>query len=112
QVELAAIDILDYAQRLERGVEKLRQKGISESDIDFSNSIVAGYDHSPALIDTNNMFLPMGGGVTWRSPAEGINDGSPWIFTGGTCIVNVGSGGAGCASDGASNEELLAVLPN
>jgi len=110
QSELAAVDILDYAQRLERAVAKLRQKNVSESDLDFSNNIVAGYDHGEP--DENKIFNGAGGGVTYASPQEGVNDGTPWLFTGGTCVVNVGTGAAGCDSDGVNNEELLAVLPN
>ena len=112
QAELSAVDILDYAQRLERGVTKLRQKGVSESDLDFSNGFVSGYDHAAPQPDDHKIFNGAGGGVAYLNPASGVNDGSPWLFPGGTCIVNVGTGGAGCNSDGVNNEELLAVLPN
>lgn len=110
QAELKAADILDYASRLERAVTKLRQQGVSESDLDFTNGLVAGYDH--AQPDEHEIFNPAGGGVSWTAPPENANDGSDWLFTGGTCVVGVGAGGAGCDSNGVSDEELLAVVPN
>lgn len=110
--ELAATDILAYAQRLERGLSTLRRKNISENDIDFDNGIVTGYAHTPVQPDANKLFNAVGGGVSWQSPPPGVNDGSEWHFTGATCIPDLGTGMAGCSSDGDSNEELIVVLPN
>lgn len=112
QAELAAVDILDYAQKIERAVSKLLARGISENDIDFTNNVVAGYPHTPVLPNANRVFDTTGGNVSWRNPEDLANDGSPWLFTGETCIPDVGNGGAGCSSDSVKNEELLAVLPN
>lgn len=112
QSELAAVDIIDYAQGLERAVTKLRQRGVSENDIDFTNAFVAGYSHTPVQPSENKVFERAGGGVSWKDGPPDANDGSPWLFTGATCIPDVGAGGAGCESDGVNNEELLAVLPN
>ncbi|MCB1563527.1 MAG: hypothetical protein KDJ75_08145 [Alphaproteobacteria bacterium] len=113
QAELLATDILDYAQRLERGVNRLRRRNVSENDISFDNSVVSGYDHTPARPDTDKLFNAAGGQVTWTSPPEKANDGSEWVFTGRSCIPELGTGAAGCGSDGLDGtEELLAVLPN
>lgn len=112
QSELAAVDIIDYAQKIERAVNKIRSKGISENDIDFTNNVEAGYPHTPVTTPASQVFHPSGGNIAWMAPLENVNDGSPWLFTGETCIVDIGTGGTGCESDGDDNEELLAVLPN
>lgn len=44
---LAAADIVNYAQRLERGVARLRQKSISENDISFESTQDVAYAHTP-----------------------------------------------------------------
>ncbi len=112
QAELAAVDILDYAQRLERAVNKLRSNGVSENDIDFTNSIVTGYSHTPTLTTKEAVFDKAGGGASWKSPHPDANDGTQWLFTGSTCVVDIGTGAAGCTGNGVRDEELLAVLPN
>jgi hypothetical protein len=109
--DLAVSDILSYAQKLERGVNKLRQNGVSENDISFENDFITGYNHTPS-VDKNKIFSPTGARVNWVKPQAGANNGDPWIFTGETCVASVGTGGAGCSSDTNPNEELLAVLPN
>lgn len=113
ETALAAADILAYAQKLERAVNRLRRKGISENDISFDQNFVAGYDHTPAQADTSKIFTPSGGAVSWQSPPAGTNDGSDWIFTGKTCIADLGTGATGCDADAdISNEELIATLAN
>lgn len=112
QAELIAVDILTYAQKLERTVNQLRRKNISENDISFENSAVAGYNHTPASQDSDKVFNASGGKMTWTSPLPKANDGSEWYFTGRTCVPDIGSGTTGCGADGIGNEELLAVLPN
>lgn len=112
QAELAAVDILDYAQKIERAINKLRSRGVSENDLDFTNAVVAGYAHTPVTADTSKIFHASGGNITWMAPQEKVNDGSEWFFTGETCIPDIGTGSAGCESDTNNNEELLAVLPN
>ncbi|MCC6598019.1 MAG: hypothetical protein IT559_04450 [Alphaproteobacteria bacterium] len=108
---LAAADILDYAQRTERALDRLRRKGISENDISFEQTIDAGYD-AHAQPDANKIFYLEGGGLVWKNPPSDANDGSAWLFTGRTCIADIGTGATGCDSDTTANEELLAVLPN
>lgn len=102
EAALAASDILTYAQRLQRGVDRLRRRGTSESDIDFTNP-------GP---DENSVFNTQGGAVSFQDPPTGASTGT-WIFTGSTCVVGVGTGAAGCDSDtNTRNEELLVVLPD
>lgn len=111
EARLAAADILDTAQKIERGVARVYGRGISESEISFANPIVSGYTHSQP--DKNKVFASTGGGISWISPAANVNDGSEWIITGATCIADLGTGATGCDSDSdTSNEELLLILPN
>lgn len=113
EVALAAADILSFAQKIERAVNRLRRKAVSESDISFVHSATGtNYQHGTPQADTNKVFHPAGGSVSWQEPPEGANDGSLWHFTGHTCIAGVGTGVTGCDSDSAANEELLIVLPN
>ena len=112
QADLAATDIIAYGQRLERGISQLRRKNISENDISFANTQVAGYAHATPQPDSSKLFHLSGGAVSWKSPPPKASDGSDWHFTGSTCIAGVGTGSTGCSSDTTSNEELLAILPN
>ncbi len=109
---LAAADILSYAQRIERGVARARRKNSSENDISFENNIVAGYTNAGCTNNRCLIFHASGGSANWQSPPSGANDGSAWIFTGSTCIADIGTGPTGCDGDTASNEELIMVLPN
>lgn len=110
---LAASDILNYAQKLERAVNRIRSRGVSESDISFENTGVAGYTNANCTDNACRIFASSGGAASWKSPPSGANDGSDWVMTGQSCIEDLGTGAAGCGSDGnGSNEELLAILPN
>lgn len=112
KASLAASDILAYAQKMERGINRIRRRSVSENDISFANAVVAGYEHSPAQPDKHKLFHPSGGNISWQSPQENANDGSPWHFTGESCIAAVGTGDTSCDSNGDPDEDLLAVLPN
>jgi type II secretory pathway pseudopilin PulG len=113
---LAAADTLNYAQSLQNGVNRLRQHSVSESDISFESVNDTAYAHSPAVTETEQVFHTSGGGASWQAPYDLANDGSAWIFTGETCIPDLATGASGtpaCDADSdATNEELLAVLPN
>ena len=109
---LAATDIVDYAMKLERAINRLRRKNTSENDISFDNNVVSGYTHGSAQPDSHKVFHTSGGNVTWLSPPANANDGSEFLFTGLSCVADVGTGATGCDSDSTSNEELIAVLPN
>jgi hypothetical protein len=110
---LAATDILNYAQKLEQGINKLRQKNISENDISFESPQDMAYAHTPVVTADKQLFNLSGGAVNWQNPPPNVNDGSAWLFTGETCLADLGTGATGCDTDtDTSNEELIAVLPN
>lgn len=113
QAELAATDMLNYAQRMERAVSRLRRNGTSENDISFDDPALTGFNHTPAVSDDNKVFNTSGGNIRYVPPADKSNDGSDWHFTGRTCIPDIGTGATGCDSDAdITNEELLMVLNN
>lgn len=114
EITLAAADILSYVQRVERAVSAVRGKNVSESDLSFDNPIVSGYAHAPAQPDNHQIFGSAGGGAKWQAAPNGANDGSPWVITGETCVVGLGTDVAGCSggTDSTSNEDLIILLPN
>ncbi|MCB1555701.1 MAG: hypothetical protein KDJ15_00120 [Alphaproteobacteria bacterium] len=106
QAEIAAADILDYAQRLERGAQHLQARRISENNISFENDFVAGYSNANCSISRCKIFDADGGAVAWKAPPVGANDGSDWVFTGANYVK-----GLGAVAD-QTDAELLAILPN
>lgn len=109
RAELAASDIMTYAQRIQRAVNRMRRDGISESDISLEfdgNFVNVDCDEDT---DRNfpacQVFHSQGGNVSEQAPPEGINDGEIWHFTGSTCIGD-------CNAGSTADEELLLVLEN
>jgi hypothetical protein len=97
-------EVQRYASELERAVLFIMEQGKSESDIRFAHPD-APAEYGDLHTDTDpsrQVFHPQGGGALYRAAPEGINDGSPWEFYGGTHLPGVGSDRA----------ELIAVLPN
>jgi len=78
--KLAAADILNYTQVIQRAVDRVRSKGCSENDISFENTTVSGYAHTPDVEDKCKIFNPSGGSANWQSPANGVNDGTEWFI--------------------------------
>lgn len=107
---LAATDILSYTQKLENAVSKLRRKSVSENDISFAHSSNTGYTNPDCADDSCRVFSISGGGANWQTPPQGAA--STWLFTGATCITDLGTGDATCADSGDStgNEELIVTL--
>ena len=106
QAELAASEILSYAQRIERAVNRLRREGCSENGISFEH---AGwghtqYEHTPAAPDNCKVFHPAGGDVKWRGFDQLypniVDHPNRLIFVGHSEIVGFGNdcvGDASCA---------------
>ena len=109
EARVYAQDVISYANRLSRGVQRVMAVGgCSENDISFfltTNTLLAAYEHTPEVDDKCKVFHESGGSITWLTAPEGVNDGSDWIFTGNNRIRDIGS-----YLDGTGNE-LLAFLP-
>ena len=102
---LRAAQVQRYAGELERAVRFVLQQGYSESDIRFAHPD-ANSEYGDLAGDSDKrdqVFHRDGGGANYRSPPDGVNDGSAWEFYGGTHVPGMGR------SDRA---ELVAVLPH
>lgn len=105
RAEILATDIIAYAQKIERRVNNLRRRSVSENDISFENDFVLTYTNPNCSVDRCKIFKGSGS-INWQSPPEGANDGSDWVFTGSNYIDGLGSAG------NAADAELLVMLPN
>jgi hypothetical protein len=106
KVVLKATQVQQYASELERGVTYVLRNGVSESDLRFAatgaSAIYGVYSDTSSMI-----FAPTGGGVEYKSPPTGINDGRKWGFYATTHFTDLGTDTAG-----SQKSELVAVLPN
>lgn len=102
QAQLAATDIISYAQKVERAVGYIQSKRTSENDISFNNSFVAGYQHGTEQPDNHKIFHLDGGHISWISATNRMNDGSAWIFSGNNTVPDVGVNG---------DADLVMILP-
>ncbi len=97
QSRLAAADILNYAQKIERAVQQVRLKGCSESDISFAHDNWAHtqYEHSPPAPDKCKIFHPDGGNMNFvdmqSHHSDYINTIDRFIFVGRSAINNIGT---------------------
>lgn len=109
RAELAASEIMTYAQRIQRAINRMRSQGISESDIslEFGGNFINTdcNDDTDTHFPACRVFHAQGGNVGEQAPPEGVNGGESWHFTGSTCIGD-------CDGTSTADEELLLVLPN
>ncbi|MCB9973724.1 MAG: hypothetical protein H6854_04095 [Rhodospirillales bacterium] len=105
-----AQDLISYASRLDRGVQRVLARGsCSENDLSFylsTNTALAAYQHTPEVADACKVFHSDGGSITWLAPVTDVNDGTDWVFTGANRIAEVENDTAGAGND------LVAFLPN
>ena len=111
QIELAASDILNYAQQVERVVNRLRRNGCSINDISFFISGVtnAAYEHSPTAPTTCNVFHGNGGGIGYRAPDASWLDGVGGVLTGRD---NFNFTTQGVETLGNAGEDIIMYIPN
>ncbi|PZQ46743.1 MAG: hypothetical protein DI551_04640 [Micavibrio aeruginosavorus] len=103
---IAATQVQQYAGELSRGVNYVMHEGYSETDLRFGTNIDSTYGDSNDELG-RQIFSVKGGGVEYKLPQEGINDGTPWQFYGTTHLTDVGLN-----TSGEEKAELIAVLPN
>ncbi|MCB1651154.1 MAG: hypothetical protein KDI46_03790 [Alphaproteobacteria bacterium] len=66
ELQLAAGDIIAYAQQIERAIGRMRRAGISENDISFENSTIAGYANANCTNSQCKIFDPDGGNISFH----------------------------------------------
>lgn len=107
EAELAASEILSYAQKVQRGVERIKARNISEEDISFENDVDTVYTNPNCTNNTCLVFHPEGGAVRRQNPPAGINNGEPYFFA----PNRVGSFDNTTKQIGTDERDLVIILP-
>lgn len=95
QAEIAATAVLDYAQRMERGVNNvMRTVTFSEQDISFTNKFQsgAGFDNPNCNSPRCEVFNPSGGSISYIPPTDTMNAGDAWLVSGDNTVPGIGTG--------------------
>jgi hypothetical protein len=106
EMKLHAEKILRYADSVKRAVQFMyATKGISETEFLFAHSKNhTDYGDDLSVSPELQVFGTTGGGASfWWPIPDGINDGSPWDFTGRTLAPEVGVN---------LTQDLMIYLPN
>lgn len=110
--QIMASQLLRYAKGIEEAVRSMQSRGVSERDISFDNTVVAGYAHTPAAPDDHQIF-GNGGGQTYQVPStewldrnQSANAGyRQWLFTGKLGVADNSS------STAPRDTSLVMILP-
>ncbi|MFK7839320.1 MAG: hypothetical protein AB8B83_03225 [Bdellovibrionales bacterium] len=88
QAELQATEIIEYAQRMERAINKIRRNGCSENNISFTGAPthfgVDAYAHTPQVDPKCRAFDPEGGNMPILNTVQAgyhTTDTSAWPLT-------------------------------
>ena len=99
--------ILEYADSVKMGVDRVIAKGCTDTQISFENPIVSGYTNANAPSDKScHVFDQNGGGIVWKTPqssAQSQADYDTATYVGrvtpgnygfaSICVMGVGTGG-------------------
>lgn len=107
QAEIATSDILNYAQRVERGVQTILADRVSENDLSFDNQFISGYTNTDCVTSSCKVFATGGGGVTWQKPPPKANNGEPYVIA----ANRVGSVDGTTKQVGTTALDLVIILP-
>lgn len=120
RARVQASEIMRYAKGIEGAIDQMVMRGVGESQMSFENDFVSGYQNARCTDDSCRVFGTGGGGQTYSAPRREWLDANQdalglygeWYFAGDVCVVDVGTGGTDCASDGdSSSEDLVMILP-
>lgn len=96
-----ATAILEYANEVKLGVDRVIAKGCTDTQISFENPIVSGYENLNAPSDKScHVFDVNGGGIVWKNPPSGIDLSSiplsyrTYSFSGDSSYIGGCCGGA------------------
>lgn len=120
RARLFAGEIIAYGDAVAQAAQILRLRGVTPQTLNFNTAGLTGYNN-PACgaAESCAIYNPAGGAVNYTKPpvdwlqsdfaaqAEYQNA----FITGATCVPQVGTGTATCASDGVDNEELVLFVP-
>lgn len=121
--ETAAIyanSIMHAADSMRSAAQMLVAGGTPPTKFSFQNDAVGGYANTNGATDSNKLFHPSGGGISYKAPDLKWLDASQssqdlygqWFFPANVCITGIGTKHVGdCAADGLNNEDIIAVLP-
>jgi Tfp pilus assembly protein PilX len=111
QARIIASQISAQGRNLEQAVRATIGRGCSEQQVNFVNTVVAGYTNATAPSDKScDLFAREGAGLSWPTPPGNANDGSAWRMMAGNAVTGVTNTDDGSCSSGCI--DLLAVLPN
>ncbi len=92
QAELAATDVVTYAQKIERGVQLIMSRGLSENDISFDSDEDPSYNNTECSdnsasnpddylrCEKGKLFSTTGAKLTWQKPPSDINNGQNYFI--------------------------------
>ena len=81
--KVLASAILDYAQTVQTGVDRVMANGCEDTEISFENPFVSGYTNPNAPSDKScHVFDLNGGGISYKSPPQQALDNSFSAFNG------------------------------
>jgi hypothetical protein len=95
-----ATAILEYANEVKLGVDRVIAKGCTDTQISFENPIVSGYTNPNAPANKScHVFDVNGGGIVWKDPPEQAVDNSlsghsnygKYFFTSILSVKNIGN---------------------
>lgn len=113
QAEIAASEMMAYAQRISSSVDSVLRKGVSENNLSFENAVIAGMTNADCTEDKCKIFQRDGGDMSYQPPVvDWLDDSfaaSPTYgqiaFVSETCTES-----AGCDTDGDDNEDLVLFI--
>lgn len=106
QAGIAASDIITYAQKVERGVQRVYGRGYSENSISFVNSFYSGHENAACTDPRCEVFSSRGGGVGFkRLEGDWSLSATNWIYNGNNQVMGIGRD-----CNNASCVELLMLL--
>lgn len=130
QAEIAAAQMAQYAAQIEQAIMRMQiVSGCSDAELSFyydsnGNGTIETdgsdvyYNVNSPSPDACHVFSNQGGSLVYQAPdstwLDGVNTSATHygeiLFTGGTCVPNIGSGGTSCDSGG-DDEEIVMFIP-
>ncbi len=117
---MAASELMDYGSALVATVEKMRLRGIQQTQISFDTSGLTGYVNASCTDAACKVFQDDGGGMSYTPPGKtwldtaytGKSQYGDYVIDGKVCVDMLSSGTyANCLADSKDNEELVFIAP-